>query len=82
MEGLGPVDLDALFSLPKDYWVEDAKEARKFLDDQVYTKSQWKGGRYTRSPVNWGGEVWTCTSMACSKLHTANIENLDKHLKT
>ncbi len=37
MEGLGPVDMDALFTLPKDYWVEDAKEARKFLDDQVRT---------------------------------------------
>jgi phosphoenolpyruvate carboxykinase (GTP) len=35
MDGLGPVDWEANFSLPKDYWVEDAKETRKFMEEQV-----------------------------------------------
>jgi phosphoenolpyruvate carboxykinase (GTP) len=35
MEGLPPVDWDQLFSLPKDYWMEDAKDNRKWLNAQV-----------------------------------------------
>lgn len=30
-----PVDWDELFSLPKDYWVDDAKELRDFFDEQI-----------------------------------------------
>ncbi|KRX35108.1 Phosphoenolpyruvate carboxykinase [GTP] [Trichinella britovi] len=33
-EGLN-VDWDELFSLPKDYWLEDSKEVRKFFDEQI-----------------------------------------------
>jgi len=29
------VDWDELFSLPKDYWMEDIAETKKFLDEQV-----------------------------------------------
>lgn len=35
MEGLGVVDWDKLFSLPKDYWKEDIIETKNFLDEQV-----------------------------------------------
>jgi phosphoenolpyruvate carboxykinase (GTP) len=36
LEGLDePIDWDELFSLPKDYWVEDAKEIKKFMEEQV-----------------------------------------------
>ena len=35
MSGLGDVDWDELFSLPKDYWTEDIKEVKQFLDEQV-----------------------------------------------
>jgi phosphoenolpyruvate carboxykinase (GTP) len=34
-EGLGKVNWDELFSLPRDYWVEDVRETRQFLNDQV-----------------------------------------------
>jgi len=33
--GLDKVDWNELFSLPKDYWMEDIAETKKFLDDQV-----------------------------------------------
>jgi len=29
------VDWDALFKLPKDYWVEDMAETRKFLETEL-----------------------------------------------
>jgi phosphoenolpyruvate carboxykinase (GTP) len=29
------VDWDALFALPKDYWQEDAKEVRHFMEEQI-----------------------------------------------
>jgi len=29
------VDWDELFSLPKDYWVDDAKELHSFFEEQV-----------------------------------------------
>jgi phosphoenolpyruvate carboxykinase (GTP) len=29
------VDWDQLFDLPKDYWQEDSKEVRKFMEDQI-----------------------------------------------
>jgi phosphoenolpyruvate carboxykinase (GTP) len=35
LEGLGDINWDELFSLPKDYWVEDAKEVRRFMQEQV-----------------------------------------------
>lgn len=35
LDGLPPLDWDALMSLPKDYWVEDAKETRHFIEEQV-----------------------------------------------
>jgi phosphoenolpyruvate carboxykinase (GTP) len=35
LEGLGDIKWDELFSLPKDYWVEDAKEVRRFMQEQV-----------------------------------------------
>ena len=33
--GLGPIDWEQMFSLPKDYWMEDIKETKQFLHDQV-----------------------------------------------
>jgi phosphoenolpyruvate carboxykinase (GTP) len=35
IDGLGKLDWDAMFSIPKDYWVEDAKEVRQFMETQV-----------------------------------------------
>ncbi|KAL8616273.1 hypothetical protein ACOMHN_056216 [Nucella lapillus] len=36
MEGLAePVNEKELFSLPKDYWLDDTRESRRFLEDQV-----------------------------------------------
>uniref|UniRef100_A0A1I7WNM7 phosphoenolpyruvate carboxykinase (GTP) n=1 Tax=Heterorhabditis bacteriophora TaxID=37862 RepID=A0A1I7WNM7_HETBA len=35
LEGLGDVNWDELMSVPADYWKEDAKEIRKFLEEQV-----------------------------------------------
>ena len=35
LEGLDKVDWDELFSLPKDYWMEDIAETKKFLEEQV-----------------------------------------------
>lgn len=35
VDGLGAIDWDELFSLPKDYWVEDIKETKQFLHNQV-----------------------------------------------
>jgi phosphoenolpyruvate carboxykinase (GTP) len=35
LEGLGNVNWDELFSVPKDYWTEDVKEVRHFLEEQV-----------------------------------------------
>ncbi|KAL3074984.1 hypothetical protein niasHS_014429 [Heterodera schachtii] len=37
LEGLGNIDWDQLMSLPADYWHDDAKEVRKFLEEQVCT---------------------------------------------
>lgn len=34
-EGLADVEEDELMSLPKDYWTEDIKETKQFLEDQV-----------------------------------------------
>lgn len=31
----GPVDWDALFALPRDYWLKDIAETRKYLEEQV-----------------------------------------------
>lgn len=35
LDGLGAINWDELFSLPADYWKEDAKEVRKFMEEQV-----------------------------------------------
>ncbi|MFH4984287.1 hypothetical protein AB6A40_010996 [Gnathostoma spinigerum] len=36
LEGLkDPVDMKELMSVPKDYWQEDAKEVRKFFEEQI-----------------------------------------------
>jgi len=35
LSGLGEIKWDELFALPKDYWVDDAKDVRRFLDEQV-----------------------------------------------
>ena len=34
LQGLGPIDWEEMFSLPKDYWMEDIKESKQFLHDQ------------------------------------------------
>lgn len=36
MSGLpGQIDWDELFSVPRDYWLDDVRETQKYLDDQV-----------------------------------------------
>jgi phosphoenolpyruvate carboxykinase (GTP) len=35
LDGLPPVDWEELFSLPKQYWIDDAKEIRRWLENQV-----------------------------------------------
>lgn len=35
IDGLGSLDMEGLFHLPKHYWNEDIKEAFKFLEEQV-----------------------------------------------
>ena len=35
--GLEHVNMDEIFSLPKDYWIEDIRETKQFLDDQLTT---------------------------------------------
>lgn len=35
LEGLTEMDMDELLSVPSEYWEEDAKEIRKFLEEQV-----------------------------------------------
>jgi phosphoenolpyruvate carboxykinase (GTP) len=37
LSGLGTINWDELFSLPKDYWTEDIVETKKFLEEQVST---------------------------------------------
>ena len=37
MSGLGDIKWDELMSVPADYWKEDAKEVRAFLEAQVGT---------------------------------------------
>uniref|UniRef100_A0A914H320 Phosphoenolpyruvate carboxykinase C-terminal P-loop domain-containing protein n=1 Tax=Globodera rostochiensis TaxID=31243 RepID=A0A914H320_GLORO len=37
LDELGKIDWDELMSLPPDYWHEDAKEVRTFLEEQVGT---------------------------------------------
>jgi phosphoenolpyruvate carboxykinase (GTP) len=34
-DGINNLDWDELFSIPKDYWTEDVKEVRKFMEEQV-----------------------------------------------
>lgn len=35
LSGLGTINWDELFSLPKDYWTEDIAETKQFLEEQV-----------------------------------------------
>jgi len=35
MDGLGKVDWDTLFSVPKDFWMEEVEELKKYFSDQV-----------------------------------------------
>ncbi|KAF7638792.1 hypothetical protein Mgra_00001874 [Meloidogyne graminicola] len=35
LNGLGDIDWEELMSLPSEYWNEDSKEVRKFLEEQV-----------------------------------------------
>ncbi len=35
LSGLDNVEWEKMFSLPKEYWTEDIREAKQFLDDQV-----------------------------------------------
>jgi len=35
LEGIGKIDWDELMSVPPNYWHEDVKEVRKFLEEQV-----------------------------------------------
>ena len=35
VQDLGPVDWKEMFSLPKEYWVEDIRETKQFLHEQV-----------------------------------------------
>lgn len=34
-DGLGNVQWDKLFALPKDYWVEDSQETKNFFEEQI-----------------------------------------------
>jgi len=35
VSGLGDIKWDELFSLPKDYWIEDMAETRHFLESEL-----------------------------------------------
>ena len=35
IDGLGEVNEEELYSIPKEYWVEDIRETTKFLNDQT-----------------------------------------------
>lgn len=35
IDGLGPIDMDELFRLPKEFWQNECKEIRKYFDEQV-----------------------------------------------
>ena len=35
LDGLGEINWDELFSLPKHYWQDDMRESIRFLEDQV-----------------------------------------------
>jgi len=39
------VDWDELFSLPKNYWVEDAKELKTFFEEQVHCPGGYTGAK-------------------------------------
>lgn len=40
LKGLDNIDIKELLSVPKDYWQEDAKEVRKFIEEQVWRHLQ------------------------------------------
>jgi len=35
VSGLGDIKWDQLFSVPKDYWIEDMAETRQFLETEL-----------------------------------------------
>lgn len=35
IEGLGGLDMKKLFSIPKDYWIEECQSLRKYYDEQL-----------------------------------------------
>ncbi len=35
LSGLDNVEWDKIFDLPKDYWTEDIRETKQFLDEQL-----------------------------------------------
>lgn len=35
LDGIDNFDWDELFSLPKHYWMDDMRESKRFLEDQV-----------------------------------------------
>jgi phosphoenolpyruvate carboxykinase (GTP) len=35
IEGLGDIDMEELFSIPKEYWLEELQQLRKYWDEQV-----------------------------------------------
>lgn len=37
LTGLEDIKWDELFSLPKHYWLDDMRESKRFLEDQVGT---------------------------------------------
>lgn len=34
-EGLGQLDMEQLFSIPKDYWLEECKSVHQYYDEQL-----------------------------------------------
>lgn len=34
-EGLGKLDMKKLFSIPKDYWIEECRSLRKYYEEQL-----------------------------------------------
>uniref|UniRef100_A0A6I8NR64 Phosphoenolpyruvate carboxykinase [GTP], mitochondrial n=1 Tax=Ornithorhynchus anatinus TaxID=9258 RepID=A0A6I8NR64_ORNAN len=35
LQGLGPVDVDELFSLPREFWQQEVRDVRRYLSEQV-----------------------------------------------
>lgn len=35
IEGLGPLDMEKMFDIPKDYWLEECQYLRKYYEEQL-----------------------------------------------